>query len=212
MYLEQVLVGPMAIFAYILGCPETGEAVLIDPAWDEKLLVDRAEEQGFRVTTVINTHGHMDHTSGNQKVKELTGAKIIIGQGDAARLASSSSAGHQALGFTPSPPADETVVDGDIIPAGNLKLEVLATPGHSPGGICLYLPGHLFTGDTLFVGAVGRTDIAGASFEQLMASIRDKLLVLPGDTVVWPGHHYGPAPSSTLEEERRTNPFVIDLV
>jgi glyoxylase-like metal-dependent hydrolase (beta-lactamase superfamily II) len=111
-------------------------------------------------------------------------------------------------GFTPSPRADVTVEDGDLIEVGEVSLNVLHTPGHSPGGICLLGDGNVFTGDTLFVGAIGRTDLPGASVNQFMASIREKLLSLPGDTVVWPGHDYGDRPSSTIDTERRTNPWL----
>jgi glyoxylase-like metal-dependent hydrolase (beta-lactamase superfamily II) len=112
------------------------------------------------------------------------------------------------FGFTPSPPADITVKDGDAIVVGDVSLEVIHTPGHSPGGICLLGDGNLFTGDTLFVGGIGRTDLPGASMGQFMASIKERLLSLPGDTIVWPGHDYGFKPSSTIEEEKKSNPWL----
>jgi glyoxylase-like metal-dependent hydrolase (beta-lactamase superfamily II) len=111
-------------------------------------------------------------------------------------------------GFTPSPPADITVEDGDEIVLGDVSLKVIHTPGHSPGGICLLGDDNLFTGDTLFVGGIGRTDLPGASMGQFMNSIKENLLTLPGETIVWPGHDYGVKPSSTIEEERRTNPWL----
>jgi glyoxylase-like metal-dependent hydrolase (beta-lactamase superfamily II) len=111
-------------------------------------------------------------------------------------------------GFTPTPPADIRVKDGDTIAAGDVSLEVIHTPGHSPGGICLFGDGNLFTGDTLFVGGIGRTDLPGASMEQFMTSIKERLLVLPGDTIVWPGHDYGSKPSSTIDEEKKSNPWL----
>ncbi len=111
-------------------------------------------------------------------------------------------------GFTPSPPADITVKDGDTVVAGDVSLNVIHTPGHSPGGICLLGDGNLFTGDTLFVGGIGRTDLPGASMGQFMASIKERLLVLPGDTIVWPGHDYGFKASSTIDEEKKSNPWL----
>jgi len=110
--------------------------------------------------------------------------------------------------FTPSPPADIIVKDGDQIVVGDVSLKVIHTPGHSPGGICLLGDGNLFTGDTLFVGGIGRTDLPGASMAQFMKSIKERLLILPGETIVWPGHDYGVRPSSTIETERRTNPWL----
>lgn len=209
MILEQIKVGFMEVFCYLLGCPETGEALVIDPAGDEDRVVEHATGRGLRLTTVVNTHGHPDHTCGNARIKELTGAKIIMHRLDDELF--NSAEGQQMarqMGFTPSPPADEHVEDGDRIQVGTLSLEVIHTPGHSPGGICLLTDGNLFTGDTLFVGGIGRTDLPGASTQQFMASIRERLLTLPGETVVWPGHDYGPKPSSTLANEARTNPWL----
>jgi glyoxylase-like metal-dependent hydrolase (beta-lactamase superfamily II) len=111
-------------------------------------------------------------------------------------------------GFTPSPHADIKVEDRDLVTVGTISLQVLHTPGHSPGGICLLGDGNVFTGDTLFVGAIGRTDLPGASMAQFMSSIREKLLSLPRNTVVWPGHDYGDRPSSTIEMEKKTNPWL----
>jgi len=114
----------------------------------------------------------------------------------------------RSWGFTPSPPADVHVDDGDEIVIGDVSLKVLHTPGHSPGGICLFNEGHVFTGDTLFVGSIGRTDLPGASLEAFMTSIKKKLLTLPRETVVWPGHDYGDSPSSTIQKEIATNPWL----
>jgi glyoxylase-like metal-dependent hydrolase (beta-lactamase superfamily II) len=112
------------------------------------------------------------------------------------------------FGATASPPADIVVKDGEAIEVGSVKLKVIHTPGHSPGGMSLYADGEVFTGDTLFVGSVGRTDFPGSSWDVLEASIRKKLYVLPGETVVFPGHNYGSTPTSTIQYERRHNPFV----
>ena len=209
MILEQIKVGFMEVFCYLLGCPETGEALVIDPAGDEDRVVEHAAGRQLRLTTIVNTHGHPDHTCGNARMKELTGAKIVMHRLDDELF--NSPEGQQMarqMGFPPSPPADEYVEDGDRIQVGTLSLQVIHTPGHSPGGVCLLADGNLFTGDTLFVGGIGRTDLPGASTQQFMASIRERLLSLPGETVVWPGHDYGPAPSSILANEARTNPWL----
>jgi glyoxylase-like metal-dependent hydrolase (beta-lactamase superfamily II) len=145
---------------------------------------------------------------GNAEMVEKTGAKIIIHEGDAPALSRTPSYLLEMFGATPSPPADIMVREGDVIQVGSIKLKVLHTPGHSPGGMSLYMDGMVFTGDTLFVGSVGRTDFPGSSWDVLEASIRKKLYVLPGETVVFPGHNYGSTPTSTIQYERRHNPFV----
>lgn len=202
-------VGFMAVFCYIVACPSTKEALVIDPAGDEERVVNRIKEKGYHLNYIVNTHGHADHTCGNARVKELTGAKIVMHKLDD-RLFNNDDGQNTARqwGFAPSPPADLHVDEGRDIVVGNVALKVLHTPGHSPGGICLLGEGNVFTGDTLFVGAIGRTDLAGASMPQFMQSIKEKLLTLPNDTVVWPGHDYGSRPSSTIEVEKGTNPWL----
>jgi glyoxylase-like metal-dependent hydrolase (beta-lactamase superfamily II) len=111
------------------------------------------------------------------------------------------------LGGKASPKPDVLLKDNDTVNIGEIRLNVIHTPGHTPGGICLYAPGHIFTGDTLFVGAVGRADLPGGSLKQLLSSIREKIYTLPVDTIVWPGHDYGPLPSSTVQLEIESNPF-----
>ena len=209
MDIEQMKVGFMEVFCYILGCPSTKEALVIDPAGDEDRIVERIRQKELDLKYIVNTHGHPDHLCGNYKVKELTGAKIIIHELDDKMF--NSEQGYEMArqwGFVPSPPADITVKDGDHIEIGDVSLKVIHTPGHSPGGICLLGNGNLFTGDTLFVGGVGRTDLPGASMDQFMKSIREKLLTLPDETIVWPGHDYGERPSSTIGIEKHTNPWL----
>jgi glyoxylase-like metal-dependent hydrolase (beta-lactamase superfamily II) len=134
-----------------------------------------------------------------------TGAKVIIHEADAADLQGTPRNILEMFGADDPPPADILVSDGDRIKVGGVSLRVIHTPGHTPGGMCLYTEGVLFTGDTLFVGSVGRTDFPGGSYEELERSIRTKLYTLPGDTVVFPGHNYGMTPTSTILQERRSN-------
>ena len=209
MEFEQIKVGFMDVFCYLVACPVSKEALFIDPGGDEEQLVQRLSQKGFELKYIVNTHGHPDHTCGNAKVKELTGAKIVMHEEDNGLFTSPpGQARSRQMGFTPSPPADITVKDGDRIVVGEVSLEVIHTPGHSPGGICLLADGNLFTGDTLFVGAIGRTDFPSSSMEQFMRSIKERLLTLPGETIVWPGHDYGFKPSSTIDEEKQTNPWL----
>ncbi len=209
MIIEQMKVGFMDVFCYILGCEATKKASLIDPAGNEEQIVNRAESLGLTIEAIVNTHGHPDHTCGNSRIVELTGAKIYMHVKDDQYFSTpeGQSMGKQ-MGFTPSPPADVTVNDGDIITVGKETLTVLHTPGHTTGGICLYTGNNLFTGDTLFVGAVGRTDFPGGSMEVMLRSIKEKILSLPDDTIIWPGHDYGGSPSSTVAQERQFNPYI----
>lgn len=212
MIIKQLKVGFMDVFCYILGCEDTQQGLLIDPAGDEERVLKTARTLGLDIKSIVNTHGHPDHSCGNRKIKEKTGAKLYL-HADDDRLFNSSEGGAMAMqmGFTPSPPADVLVKDGDRIPFGQYELTVLHTPGHSPGGICLHVENNLFTGDTLFVEAVGRTDLPGGSLETLLKSIREKILSLPDDTIIWPGHDYGRSPSSTVAFEKKHNPYITDF-
>ena len=209
MEIEQMKVGFMDVFCYIVSCPSTKEALVIDPAGNEERVVERINNKGLSLKYIVNTHGHGDHTCGNKKVKDLTGAPIVMHEEDD-KIFNSPEGQMMArqLGFTLSPHADIFIKDGDEIIVGDVSLKVIHTPGHSPGGICLLGDGNLFTGDTLFVGAIGRTDLPGSSLAQFMDSIKGRLLTLPGDTIVWPGHDYGDRPSSTIDIEMRTNPWL----
>ncbi|MFP3870414.1 MAG: MBL fold metallo-hydrolase, partial [Syntrophobacteria bacterium] len=209
MIVEQVQVGNFAVFAYIVGCQETGEGIIIDPAAEVGRLVDVAQTKGIaRIKYIVNTHCHADHTGGNRELKERTNAQIVIHKDDAERLANPSAFILQIFQCEASPPADITVGDGDRIEFGHRFLTVIHTPGHTPGGMALYADGVLFTGDTLFVEGIGRTDLPGGFLPQLLHSIKTRLFTLPDETVVLPGHNYGSSPQSTIGQEKRLNPFV----
>ena len=202
----------MDVFCYILGCEDTHKGLVIDPAGEEERILETAQSLGIIIESVVNTHGHPDHTCGNRKIAEQTGAKIYMHGLDDGFF--NTPEGHTMaiqMGFTPSPSADVLLNDGDIIPFGDKGLAVLHTPGHSPGGICLHVENNLFTGDTLFVGAVGRTDLPGGSMETLLRSIKDRILSLPDETIIWPGHDYGGSPTSTIALEKGHNPYITDF-
>ncbi|KUG23849.1 hydroxyacylglutathione hydrolase [hydrocarbon metagenome] len=208
MFVKQMQVSTMAVFAYLVGDPITGDALVIDPAADVKKIIAEAKKNNLRINYIVNTHGHVDHISGNTEMQKETGAKIIVHEDDSIMLTHTPAMILKMFGAKASPPADIMVKDGDIISVGNIELKVIHTPGHSLGGICLYTPGYVFTGDTLFVEAVGRTDLPGGSWNTMLESIQKKLFCLPDDTKVMPGHNYGRMPTSTIGHEKSHNPFV----
>ena len=199
----------MVNFCYLVGDEASKTCALIDPAFETDRILAEADRLDYRVTHIINTHGHSDHTAGNEAIKVATGAQLLIHELDANRLGRVvHKTFSRILGGKGSPVPDVLLKDNDLVQIGDgVNLRVIHTPGHTPGSMCLYSDSHVFTGDTLFVGAVGRTDLPGGSSKQLLSSIQEKIYALPGSTIVWPGHDYGPYPSSTIEQEKHTNSF-----
>lgn len=210
MYIKQLLLRKMDVFCYIIGDESSKTCALIDPAFETKMILNEVRQKGYKVTHLINTHCHSDHTAGNADIIAATGAKLLIHKLDAKQLTSNAnSTFSSAFGGKGSPEPDILLDDNDMINIGDTSLKVLHTPGHSAGSICLYTDGHVFTGDTLFIGGVGRTDLPGGSMQQLLKSIHEKIYTLPGETKIWPGHDYGQFPHSTVDSEKRTNPFTF---
>jgi hydroxyacylglutathione hydrolase len=208
MILQQLIVGSMGVCSYIIGCEETKKGAVIDPGGDEVKILQEVEKLGLQVEYIIATHGHPDHVCGNRAIKQATGAAIVMHEADALFFENPETRKYfSMLGLEPSPPAEVKVKDGDIIKVGNVELQVIHTPGHTPGGMCLYAAPDLITGDTLFVGGVGRTDFPGGSYSELISSLKTKVMALPDETVVWPGHGYGGS-RSTIGEEKRSNPYL----
>lgn len=211
MFFQQIEVGQHWVFSYVVGDLESGEAFVVDPADDVESLIDIARSSGLTIQTIVNTHGHIDHVMGNAEMKQKTGAQIAIHESEADYLSKVGDYWLKMFRAERSPPADRLLCDGDILRVGSHSWRVIHTPGHSPGGICLYHErGLCITGDTLFVGSVGRTDGPRSSTERLIRSIRERLFTLPDETRVFPGHNYSDEPTSTIEHERRFNPFVND--
>ena len=205
MMLIRLVVGPLEVNCFILADEKTKEAVIIDPGDDAQEILKIIKEKGLKVKYIINTHGHFDHMGANRALKDATGAALLIHEGDAPMMASAQIQS-RAFGMdtTPSPRADRYVKHGDVIKAGEVSLRVLHTPGHSPGGISLLEQGMVFTGDALFAGSIGRTDLPGGDLMTLLRSIKTNLMTLPDDTKVFCGH----GPASTIGEERQENPFL----
>ncbi len=209
MIIEQIQIGGFEIFCYVLGDEETGVGIIIDPGGPAGPILNKAKHRGItQITHIVNTHSHVDHIAGNKEAQQATSAPIAIHELDAPDLLHPNLGMLAMFGAEPSPPPTVLLKDHDLITFGNESVRVIHTPGHTLGGICLYFPGHVITGDTLFVGGVGRTDLPGGSHEVLQNSIRNRLFTLPDDTIVLPGHNYGSTPTSTIGREKRENGFV----
>ncbi|MDL1965420.1 MAG: MBL fold metallo-hydrolase [Candidatus Desulfofervidus auxilii] len=208
-FVKQLVVGPLAVCCYLVGYSETKETAIIDPGGDEDLIINIIKKMSLKPVMIINTHAHPDHTAGNRILKKAFNVPIAMHGLDAGSFLNQANLFlGSMLGALPTPQPDILLKDGNNVVLGKLSLKVIHTPGHTPGSICLYYPGHVFTGDTLFVKAVGRTDLPGGSWETLIKSIKTRLFTLPEETIVWPGHDYGEKPNSTIGEEKRFNPFI----
>ncbi|MFH1625417.1 MAG: MBL fold metallo-hydrolase [Pseudomonadota bacterium] len=208
-FVRQLEVGKLAVFCYIVADRESAEGLIIDPGANPRKILHAANHEGVNIKFIVNTHSHVDHICGNAEIRRVSGAKLIIHESEKKSLTRlHKKLLNLLLGGRPSPPPDILVKDGDTIKIGSSTLGVIHTPGHSRGGICLYGYNNLFTGDTIFVGGIGRTDLPGGSIRVLLDSIKNRLLVLPDDTIVWPGHNYGTSPSSTIIKERLYNSFL----
>jgi hydroxyacylglutathione hydrolase len=203
---EHRVVGPLQCNCYIVGDPVTREAVVIDPGDDAEELSEILVAKELTVTAIVATHAHFDHIVAAGHLREQTGAPFYLHDADFPLLDWMQTSGRLFLGVELPPPPDVDVrpTEGDVVEAGNLRLEVLHTPGHSPGSISLVTDDGIFAGDTLFAGSVGRTDLPGGSSQQLLSAITHKLFSFEEDLPVYPGH----GPATTLGEEKRYNPFV----
>ena len=207
MFIERLVVGALDTNCYLIGCKKTKKAAVIDPGEEDEvdLILNLLQKNNFDLKYVINTHGHIDHIAGNNLLKDKTEALLLIHRLDADMLGDANKNFSSFMGKEIySPSADKLLEEGDEISLGTLNLIVIHTPGHTPGGISLDLNNVIFTGDTLFAGGIGRTDLPGGSYQDLQKSIKEKLLVLSDDKIIYPGH----GSDSTMGEERRTNPYL----
>lgn len=205
MIIKTLPVGPIMANCFILGCEETLEAVVIDPGDEADRILMALAESSLKLKYIVNTHGHFDHVGANKPLNDATGAPILIHALDAPMLNQiAASASNWGLAGDNSPPPERMLEEGDTIDFGNITLTVIHTPGHTPGGISLKTGQHVFVGDTLFAGSIGRTDFPGGSFETLRDSIQKKLFVLGDEVRVYTGH----GPETLIGRERISNPFV----
>ena len=207
MKIEPLIVGPLEVNCYIAICEETNHAAIIDPGDDEQKILDFIRKTGVKVTHILLTHGHSDHIAAVAPVQRATQARILVHR-DEAPLLDLAEELSQMFGLRVPEPfkVDEYFQDGDVITTGNSEFKVISTPGHSPGSVCFLTGQDLLAGDTLFRNSIGRTDLPGGSYYDLIRSIKGKLFKLDGATRVLPGH----GPSTTIEHEMRNNPFLAD--
>ena len=199
---------PLGIYqanCYILHDEKTKEAAVIDPGGDFPELKSYIESNGLSVKYIIVTHGHGDHIGALRELKDYSKAIICVHKEDHEMLGSKSKNYSEIVAGTGvEMSADRLLEDGDVLELGETKLKIIHTPGHSRGGVCVYCEGNLFSGDTLFAGSIGRTDLTGGSFDEIIASIKSKILILPENTAVYPGH----GSSTTISIEKKMNPFL----
>jgi glyoxylase-like metal-dependent hydrolase (beta-lactamase superfamily II) len=206
MILKRFEVAPFYTNLYIVGSEVSGEGMIIDPAGGAEAALEGVRELGLTIKLLVATHAHLDHFLAARQLKEATGAEFAMHPSEAGTLGAQSRFAGSLFGTSGEPPPepDRLLGGGDSIEIGELRFLVLDTPGHSPGGISLYGHGVVFSGDSLFNFGIGRTDFPGCSFDQLMESIKTKLMTLPDETIVLPGH----GPQSTIGVERDWNPFL----
>lgn len=192
--INQLELGPMGNFVYLIGNRQTKEAFVVDPGWQTDTILKVAKEEGYKIIGALLTHAHFDHVGGLAKLIEKTGGMIYVHQDEAARFESF----HNKVMKT---------IDHQVIPLGEMKIQVVHTPGHTLGSQCFLVEGNLFTGDTLFINACGRCDLRESDPQKMYHSLK-RLAAMDDNIVVWPGHHYGDAVSSTIGEEKRNNPYL----
>lgn len=208
MIINRVVVSPFATNCYIVGSESSQEGIIIDPGDEAGIILEKVSSLKFDIKFVVLTHGHIDHIGALKVIKEATDAEIVIHADDAKSLRGKGGLIMgmliSGLSYPEPPPPDRLLKDGDSLDISDLQFKVVHTPGHTPGGICLVGEGLVFSGDTLFNCGIGRTDLPGGSYDQLIRSIHTKLMVLPDSTVVYPGH----GPETTIADERSSNPFL----
>jgi hydroxyacylglutathione hydrolase len=209
MILKQAEIGPMMNFVYLIGCPESREAAVVDPAWDPQEILKLAQNANLTIRHILVTHGHPDHINCLEPLQKATDARIYLHADEMDYIKKSArDFGISAVFLETRSDSFQLVSDGDAISVGKLSIRCLHTPGHSPGSQCFLVEDCLFTGDTLFVDACGRVDMPGGDPEKMWQSLNQKLRALDDNILVFPGHDYGGSPTATLGEQKQTNPYL----
>jgi glyoxylase-like metal-dependent hydrolase (beta-lactamase superfamily II) len=207
--LKQIEMGPMMNFVYIIGCAETREAAVVDPAWDVSAILRTVGELGLRLRHVLVTHAHPDHVNGLEELLEATDAKAYLNEAELGYLSEMGKFFQMSVEFLKRRSGNiQLVSDDEEVQVGKVLVRCLHTPGHTPGSQCFLIGKTLFSGDTLFVDACGRIDFPGGDAEKMWWSLNRKLRALEDDIVLYPGHNYGRRPTSTLGEQKRSNPYM----
>ncbi len=212
--IKSLVVGEFMVNTYIVACITSGIGIIIDPAGEVDRIRAEVDNAGLSIKYILNTHGHGDHVIGNHDLKEMFKAEVCIHgiDDDFFQEPQVMAVSQSELGLCGPPPCNIRLNHGDVINAGGLSIQVIHTPGHTPGSVCYKIADNLFTGDTLFVGAAGRTDLIGGSLDILIESIEAQILPLPKETIIWPGHDYGETPTSTLAREMEENVYITDFI
>lgn len=206
--IKQIEIGPMQNYVYVIADTDTRKALVVDPAWDVKGLVDELDKDGLELVGALVTHYHPDHIGGDFAGHHIEGLEELLALRPCPIHIHKAEAPYvqKQLGLTP---ADYVAVDGETtVDVGRIPVRLLHTPGHTPGSQCFLVGGHLVSGDTLFIGSCGRVDLPGSNPTDLYYSLTQKLKRLPDETVLLPGHNYSPQRTSTMEREKQTNPFL----
>jgi hydroxyacylglutathione hydrolase len=207
--LRQLEVGPMMNFVYLIGCPDSREAAVVDPAWDVRAILQSAEELDLKIRHILITHGHPDHVNGLEPLLKATDARVYLHADEADYMGemardfglNAEFISHRLKDF-------QMVAEGDIAQVGGISIQFLHTPGHTPGSQCFLTRGCLISGDTLFVDACGRVDMPGGDPAKMWWSLNHKLRAIENSTILYPGHDYGGSPTATMGEQKQNNPYM----
>ncbi len=205
--IKEYVVGALQTNCYLIGADDSTEAAVIDPGDDADMLLQEAAEMDRSVNAVVLTHGHVDHIKGVSEIVEATGAEVYIHGADSDILRSPDPFWSSMVGGCEGSEATGKIADGDLLEVAGLQLTVMHTPGHSPGSVCFMMDGSCFTGDTLFAGSIGRTDLPGADPQAMERSLQTLIEQIPDEAEVLPGH----GPTSTMAEEKASNPFLTAM-
>ena len=194
--IRQKEMGPMENFVYLIGDKETKQAVIVDPGWDADAIIKMAEDEGYKITDILVSHFHFDHTNALAPLLKKIDVKVHLNKAEVPYL----KVGEGNL---------HAVESGDILTLGKTNIRFIHTPGHTPGSQCFHVDDNLISGDTLFINGCGRCDLPGSNPEQMYESLHTKLMKLKDETILYPGHNYAATPTSTIAEEKKNNPYMI---